>query len=423
MAALFAVAQANVHEFYAEHQFMCSACETSVGFVIAGGAMADFEVCKDATGATFTSVCPTVEANEKLVLELQAEGLNVGQICERLKLCDEWVPDKEFERSVWNPEIVNFINADDSIPWEAEIPVRFEGLTLSQIQRELGAIVDPEHRYEAPAVEYPNAEPAPTDFDSRMQWPYCVDLIGHVRDQSSCGSCWAFGSTEAFNDRVCITNITSQEPFAQLLSVEDTTACCSGASCGFSNGCNGGQPTAAWQWFQTAGCPSGGDYGDKGKTDTCEPYTLPPCAHHVTNASYTPCPTTEYHTPRCTSACSNTYSKSWSADKHHSTGSYSLRSVNAIMSDLVSYGSVSAGFTVYEDFLSYKSGVYVHKSGRALGGHAIKIFGYGVMNGQSYWYCANSWNDSWGNNGFFKILKGVNECGIEGGVGAGHPKN
>ena len=111
-------------------------------------------------------------------------------------------------------------------------------------------------------------------------------------------SCWAFGSTEAFNDRLCISNVTSPtDTFLQLMSVEDTTACRSGVNCGFSNGCNGGQPTAAWEWFGSAGCPSGGDYDDKGKSDTCEPYTLPPCAHHTTNSSYPACPSNEYHTP------------------------------------------------------------------------------------------------------------------------------
>lgn len=41
-------------------------------------------------------------------------------------------------------------------------------------------------------------------------------------------------------------------------------------------------------------------------------------------------------------------------------------------------GPVEASFTVYEDFLSYTSGVYVHTSGAAVGGHAIKILGWGV---------------------------------------------
>jgi len=40
-------------------------------------------------------------------------------------------------------------------------------------------------------------------------------------------------------------------------------------------------------------------------------------------------------------------------------------------------GPVEACFSVYEDFLSYKSGVYIHQSGRELGGHCVKIVGWG----------------------------------------------
>jgi len=36
---------------------------------------------------------------------------------------------------------------------------------------------------------------------------------------------------------------------------------------------------------------------------------------------------------------------------------------------------VEAAFTVFADFLTYKSGVYEHKAGEQLGGHAIKIMG------------------------------------------------
>lgn len=44
-------------------------------------------------------------------------------------------------------------------------------------------------------------------------------------------------------------------------------------------------------------------------------------------------------------------------------------------------------------------GVYQHISGENLGGHAIRILGWGVENGTPYWLIANSWNADWGDNG------------------------
>ena len=79
----------------------------------------------------------------------------------------------------------------------------------------------------------------PESFDVREAWPECASVVGRVRDQSSCGSCWAFGSTEAFNDRHCIK---TGDP-KLILSPEDTLSCCHGMSCFFSQGCNGGQPS------------------------------------------------------------------------------------------------------------------------------------------------------------------------------------
>ena len=55
-------------------------------------------------------------------------------------------------------------------------------------------------------------------------------------------------------------------------------------------------------------------------------------------------------------------------------------------------GPVQALFTVYSDFLTYKSGVYSHVSGQELGGHSVKIVGWGVDNKIPYWLVANSWN-------------------------------
>ena len=80
----------------------------------------------------------------------------------------------------------------------------------------------------------------PESFDVRSAWPECASVTGHIRDQSSCGSCWAFASTESFNDRYCISH---KGKFNNLLSTEDTVSCCNGLQCAFSQGCNGGQPS------------------------------------------------------------------------------------------------------------------------------------------------------------------------------------
>lgn len=72
--------------------------------------------------------------------------------------------------------------------------------------------------------------------------------------------------------------------------------------------------------------------------------------------------------------------------------------------------------------MSFLLGVYQHVEGEVLGGHAIRILGWGEQNGTPYWLVANSWNRDWGDHGTFKILRGKDHCGIESGVVAGIPK-
>lgn len=43
----------------------------------------------------------------------------------------------------------------------------------------------------------------------------------------------------------------------------------------------------------------------------------------------------------------------------------------------MNYGPVVAGLTMYEDFYNYKSGIYHRVSGDAMGGHAMKVLGWG----------------------------------------------
>ena len=255
----------------------------------------------------------------------------------------------------------------------------------------------------------------PDSFDATTDFPGCESLIGHVRDQSSCGSCWAFGATEAFNDRRCVAH--GDKTF---YAAEDTLACCSGFRCGMSMGCNGGQPTSAWRWFSRTGVTTGGNYEDMNSGKTCNPYPFPACSHHVHTDKYPNCPDGEYSTPKCSQTCIDSkYSKSYSDDKVLAKSAYSISGEKKIMEEIMTHGPVTAAFEVYSDFPTYKSGVYTNKGGDYLGGHAIEIVGWGTENGTPYWKVKNSWNDTWGDGGYFKILRGKDECGIEDTVSAG----
>lgn len=117
----------------------------------------------------------------------------------------------------------------------------------------------------------------------------------------------------------------------------------------------------------------------------------------------------EGSTPKCENKCTNPdYTVDFMTDKHHGKSSYSVkRQENQIQAEIYKNGPVEGAFTVYEDFVSYKEGVYQHVSGKALGGHAIRILGWGVEEGTKYWLIANSWNSDWGDQGYFKILRGL----------------
>jgi len=317
-------------------------------------------------------------------------------------------------------ELINAVNNAGST-WKAAIPARFQNQTIAQVKRMMGTWMPGHPMYKEPELVKSTVEVGatfPTDFDVRTGFPQCAGIVGHVRDQSSCGSCWAFGSTEAFNDRYCIAHGDAKTLFAP----EDTVSCCTGFQCSLSMGCNGGQPGGAWNWFTKTGVSTGGDYADMGTGTTCKPYSLMSCAHHV--AAVPPmvgCDTLpEYSTPKCTSTCNEkTYGVEYSKDKHFAKSSYSVKGEDAMKQELMTKGTLSVAFTVYEDFEAYSSGVYRHVSGKSLGGHAVKMVGWGVDNGTPYWTCINSWNPSWGEGGAFRILRGKNECGIEGSVVAG----
>jgi len=207
---------------------------------------------------------------------------------------------------------------------------------------------------------------APTSFDARVQWPNCVN---YIRDQQQCGSCWAFGASEALSDRFCIKGQKV------LLSPQYLVSCDNG-----NYGCQGGYLDEAWRFMQYYGIPS----------DSCVSY-------RSGDGRETTCPAT----------CDN----GAPLDLHRTSSIHSFSDVASIQLELMANGPIEVAFTVYEDFMSYSGGVYKHTYGSNVGGHAVKLVGWGQENGVNYWICANSWNYGWGENGYFRIAFG--QVGIE----------
>ena len=304
-------------------------------------------------------------------------------------------------QSVGTADLVGIVGKRTKV-WQASLSSPVAHLTHAEARGLLGA--GPEGF--APASDYmplrvfSAAERAkvPKSYDPREDHPECQSMW-LIRDQSACGSCWAGGSVAAMTDRSCIA-----EGHDVVLSAEDVLACSGGG------GCNGGQPAGSYEYWRKDGVV----------TEACRPYPFPSCDHHVPNST-NPCPDDDYKTPLCRRTCDN--GRKWLGDKHRATNTSYVEKVEDIMVELSTNGPCTATFAVYEDFMVYTSGVYHHVTGRMMGYHAVKLMGYGYdENNTPYWLLANSWNEHWGEKGFFRVYRGKNECGIEKEVMCGLPE-
>ena len=85
----------------------------------------------------------------------------------------------------------------------------------------------------------------PSAFDSRTKWPACIHS---VRDQLSCGSCYAFSAVGMLEDRFCIA---SEGQINVRLSPEDMV------TCDYNNaGCDGGLLSSTINFLITEGVVS-----------------------------------------------------------------------------------------------------------------------------------------------------------------------
>lgn len=246
-------------------------------------------------------------------------------------------------------------------------------------------------------VNAKEVDSASDGFDGRVEWKHCP-TVNQIWNQGACSSDWAIAAASAIADRICIATNGS---FTLPISPERPLACCK--SCGW--GCRKGYPAEVWKYWAKKGLVTGGQYKSN---EGCQQYSINPHRGSVV-------------TPRCRKRCFNKkYDKTYRADIVKGKHIFQLWCPGCTGGQVKNHGPVTASLAVFEDFLFYKSGVYHHVHGKRIGSLSVRILGYDMdQNNVSYWIAANSWGTSWGENGFFKIRRWVNECAIESSITGG----
>ncbi len=250
----------------------------------------------------------------------------------------------------------------------------FKDYSLDQLKRVFGVELpsDKEPSLLAMPVAWGNFKSLPANYNTKAQYPNCNLPIRH---QGNCGSCWAFAATGVLADRFCIQ---SGGKYKMHLSPQFMVSCDKG-----DGACKGGLPQNSWQFLQYTGVV----------TENCFPY-------QSANGYIPQCP---YWQVQCSDG-TNFY-------KFKAKSSYRYQSIEQALNNIMTNGPIETGFQVYQDFTQYKGGIYVQRSSVRVGGHAVKIVGWGNQSGINYWVVENSYGPTWGENGYFRIKMG--ECEFE----------
>ena len=215
----------------------------------------------------------------------------------------------------------------------------------------------------------------PAAFDARDVYPGQVPCKAFdVLDQGGCNSCYAFAAASSFSARLCRSSPTSLGN--AVVSPQQLMDC--------SGGCAGGNEATALSVLAS-----------RGDVELwCDPY--------------------QQKQGTCGSFCSAGNKYAAVSGSVRSVGGAGPAGVIQMQYELVRGGPGVVSFIVMSDFFSYAGGVYTPSAGATeVGGHAVSLVGWGVDKGVPYWLCQNSWGPSFGEGGFFRILRGADTCTIE----------
>mmetsp|Transcript_45543 Transcript_45543/g.142909 ORF Transcript_45543/g.142909 Transcript_45543/m.142909 type:complete len:390 (-) Transcript_45543:85-1254(-) len=233
------------------------------------------------------------------------------------------------------------------------------------------------------------------------QLPASVDwraksVVSSVKDQGSCGSCWAFATTETVESHAALAS-----GLLPVLSPQQLVDCAPNPlSCGGTGGCQGSIPEVAYNYVQLYGLTTEWIMpytSHAGSAGTCH-WNASTTPSLVTISGYKKLPPNDYH---------------------------------AVMDALANVGplAVNVQATTWSD---YESGVFDGCSNRSniAIDHVVQLVGYGTdPKGGDYWLVRNSWDVTWGEAGYIRLKRSASpECGddivpLDGtGCSGGEPK-
>lgn len=272
--------------------------------------------------------------------------------------------------------IINDLYPDDEITRIREA-IKNEGLNWEAGETRIFRMSPEERRRyimkTPPKIDYQNTNIS--NLKILAQYPSKIDYrnyLGYnwmtpIRDQKSCGSCWAFstlGSLEA------IIKLYNSDPNMDIdLSEQELISCTATGSCAY-----GGSQLFAANYIKASGITD----------ESCFPYIA--------------------QEGDCKNRCQNPKIREYLKDAG-TIGFFSIAGEEDIKSALIKYGPIPTSMNVYSDFYSYKGGVYQKTSNATEEGwHAIVFVGWD--DSKNAWLCKNSWGDDFGEKGYFWIKKG-----------------
>jgi C1A family cysteine protease len=216
------------------------------------------------------------------------------------------------------------------------------------------------------------AAPAPPNWDSRTQ-----GLIGPIKDQGQCGSCWDFSGTGCVE--VAYNKAGIGGGATQFVLSEEYTL-----SCYRSGQCQGDDNTTALDWAKANGLPLTSDYG---------PYKAAPgqCLYKPTMTLFRV--------------------DDWGfAD---SNGGNGVTPIPDIKAAIMQYGAVGCAIIADNSFQAYTGGVWAG-SGDTNPSHIDHdVLLVGWDDSTQSWILRNSWGTGWGEAGYMRIKYGANLVGTE----------